>query len=392
MKDFFKLQHKEKRTGARAGIIHTEHGEILTPCFMPVGTQATVKTLDSSDLENIAPPIILGNTYHLHLRPGEDLIAELGGLHNFMNWQHPILTDSGGFQVLSLGVGVKESTQEPLLKIDDDGVTFRSHIDGTKHRFTSESAIEIQHKLGGDIIMAWDEPVADSATEKYKRTAMERTHAWAVRSLDYHKNNKGPHAHKQFLFGIIQGSTSKELRRESAEYICSLDFDGIAIGGETIGFNMEVTGEILSWVKNIWPDDKPHYTMGVGYSPYDLYDAVAGGADMFDCVAPTRVARNGTLYIKPSNHPDFKKGDNPRKKYKINILNAQYRKDTKPIDPSCTCHTCKNYSRAYINHLFNTKELLAYRLATIHNVHFMIEFCRKMREAILEDKFENFLN
>ena len=391
MKPFFELQHIDKTSGTRAGIMHTDHGDIPTPVFMPVGTQATVKALDSADLEMLAPPVILANTYHLYLRPGENLIAQLGGLHQFMNWHHPILTDSGGFQVFSLGSGVKESTQEPLLKIDDDGVTFRSHLDGSEHRFTAESSIEIQHKLGADIIMAFDEPVADSAPEDYKRLAMKRTHAWAARSLEYHRAHKGPHNHQQFLFGIIQGSTSRELREESARFITSLPFDGVALGGETTGFNMEMTRTLLTWLQPLLPENKPRYTMGVGFSPFDLYDTVAGGVDMFDCVAPTRVARNGTLYITPRHHPDFTQDVNPRDFYRINITNARFKNDTSPIDPSCTCHTCKNYTRAYINHLFNAGELTAFRLATLHNVHVMLEFCHRMREAIFEDTFSSLM-
>lgn len=376
MKPFFELEHADKKTGSRAGVMHTDHGDIHTPCFMPVGTQATVKALDSQDLEALKTPIILGNTYHLHLRPGENLIAELGGLHAFMNWPHPILTDSGGFQVLSLGHEVEKNGEPSFVKIDDDGVTFRSHLDGSLQRFTPETSIEIQHKLGADIIMAFDEPVDDSVSPEYKRTALERTHAWAERCLEAHRTLKGPHSHQQFLFGIIQGSDVRALREESGRFITSLPFDGIAIGGESIGFNMPLTVEILEWLRPLLPVEKPRYTMGLGHSPYDLYDAVAHGADMFDCVAPTRMARNGALYVSGS-----------RNNFKINIRNAHFASDTGPIDTECACHTCALYSRAYLHHLFVAEELTAYRLATIHNVHFMLEFCRKMREAIFDDAF-----
>ncbi|OGH76825.1 MAG: tRNA guanosine(34) transglycosylase Tgt [Candidatus Magasanikbacteria bacterium RIFOXYC2_FULL_40_16] len=375
--NFFNIIHKDKNSQARAGILHTEHGDIETPIFMPVGTQATVKSLDPVDLENINAQIILANTYHLHLRPGEDLIADYQGLHKFMNWSRPILTDSGGFQVFSLGQG-NEGVQGRLVNIDDDGVTFTSHIDGSKHRFTPESAIDIQHKLGADIIMAFDECTPDNAEEKYVKEAMERTHAWAKRSLDAHNKNTAYHGYKQFLFGIIQGANYKELREESARAISKLDFDGIAIGGESVGYNMEATKEILDWVNPIIPENKPHYTMGVGFSPMDLFEVVERGVDMFDCVAPTRIARNGTLFNKKAGAEN---------KYRLNINNAQYRNDKNPIDSDCKCSTCQNYSRAYIHHLFDAKELLGYKLATVHNLYFFLDLMRQIREAIKEDRF-----
>ena len=379
---FFEITSQSSKSKARTGVMHTDHGDVETPCFMPVGTQATVKTLDSQDLEVLDPEVILANTYHLHLRPGEDLIADFGGLHKFMNWKGPILTDSGGFQVFSLAQGKEnEDANEhtKLVKIDDDGVTFRSHIDGSEHRFDAEVAIDIQHKLGADIIMAWDECTPDDADETYARQALERTHKWAERSVKQHKKTARKD-YKQFLFGIVQGAGHKELREESARVISAMDFDGIAIGGESIGYNMKATKEILSWVMPLIPEHKPHYTMGVGYSPTDLFDVVEEGIDMFDCVAPTRIARNGALYVSPN----VKKHD---KKYTITITRSQYRDDKNPIDPSCTCHTCKNYSRAYIHHLFRAGEMLAYRLATIHNVHFLLELMRQMRTAIKEDRF-----
>lgn len=378
---FFELQHKDKNSHARAGIIHTDHGDIATPIFMPVGTQASVKTLDQTDLANLPAQIILGNTYHLHLRPGEDLIDSFGGLHKFMNWPKPILTDSGGFQVFSLGLQKDaEINNGKLVTIDEDGVTFRSHIDGSSHRFTAESAINTQHKLGADIIMAFDECTPDSAEEKYVREAMERTHRWAERSLVEHQKDTTHHGYKQFLFGIIQGSNYKHLREASAKYISGLDFDGIAVGGESIGYNMEATAEILDWVYPIIPENKPHYAMGVGLSPADLLIAIEHGVDMFDCVAPTRLARHGMLFVGPTED----------KKLRINITNAQFTKDSGPIDKNCTCTTCKNYSRAYLHHLFNAQEMLGMRLASIHNLHFMVDLMRQAREAILEDKFLEF--
>ncbi len=374
---FFEITHNEKDTGARTGIIHTDHGDIETPCFMPVGTQATIKTLDSDDIMDLDPEIILANTYHLHLRPGEDLINDFGGLHKFMNIDKPILTDSGGFQVFSLGAQQEAKGQGSLTKIDDDGVTFQSHIDGSMHRFTPESAIETQHKLGADIIMAFDECTPDDADESYTKKAMARTHAWAQRCIDEHRKNTSHHGYRQFLFGIIQGANHEDLRKESAEVISKMDFDGIAIGGESIGYNMEATKKILDWVNPIIPQDKPHYTMGVGFSPTDLFDVVERGVDMFDCVSPTRVARNGRLFVHKQTSD----------KLFINIINASYREDKSPIDPDCTCPVCKKYSRAYIYHLFKAGEMLGYRLATIHNLHFMLDLMRDMRTAIKEDKF-----
>lgn len=377
--NFFEITSKSTECAARTGVIHTDHGDIETPCFMPVGTQATVKTLDSEDLKTLDPEVILANTYHLHLRPGADLIAEFGGIHKFMNWNGPILTDSGGFQVFSLGKQIEKEKNDHsgLVEIDDDGVTFRSHIDGSKHRFTAKSAIETQHKLGADIIMAWDECTPDDADEAYAKQALERTHRWAKESLDAHKKNTQHHGYNQYLFGIIQGAQHRELREESARAISSMDFDGIAIGGESIGYNMEATKDILEWVMPLIPEDKPHYTMGVGYSPTDLFTVVEHGIDMFDCVAPTRVARNGMLYTKQA----------PGEKHAINIFNAKFKDDTSPISETYLHPALANYSRAYIHHLFKSGEMLGYRLATIHNLHFLLELMREMRAAIREDRF-----
>ncbi len=379
---FFELIHEDKNTGARAGIMHTDHGDIPTPVFMPVGTQASVKTLDQTDLLTLNPKIILANNYHLHLRPGEDLIAQAGGLHKFMHWDRPILTDSGGFQVFSLGIQKElKGQQGKLVKIGEDGVHFRSHIDGSDHLFTPESAIECQHKIGADIIMAFDECTPDGADLKYTKEAMERTHRWAVRCVEEHKKNTSYHGYRQFLFGIIQGANHEEFRQESAKYITGLDFDGIAIGGESIGYNMEATENILKWVMPFIPKDKPRYTMGVGLDPADLLKVVAGGADMFDCVAPTRLARHGMVFVSTKQDP----------KRRLNIKNSAFTKDFSPISEDCTCLTCKNYTRAYLHHLFNAQELSALRLATIHNIHFMLDLMRQAREAILEDRYAEFL-
>ncbi|MFA5770723.1 MAG: tRNA guanosine(34) transglycosylase Tgt [Patescibacteria group bacterium] len=381
---FFELIHEDKKTGARAGVIHTEHGDIPTPVFMPVGTQASVKTIDQTDLLTLDPKIILANNYHLHLRPGEDLIAQAGGLHKFMNWDRAILTDSGGFQVFSLGLQKEQrqsGDQGRLVKIDEDGVTFQSHIDGSTHRFTPESAINCQQKIGADIIMAFDECTPDNADFKYTKEAMDRTHRWAERCLKEHQKNSTNHGYKQFLFGIIQGANHEDLRKESAKYISSLEFDGIAIGGESIGYNMEATENILRWVMPLIPKDKPRYTMGVGLDPMDLLKVVAGGADMFDCVAPTRLARHGMVLVSSKQDP----------KRRMNIKNSIFAKDFSPISVDCTCLTCQNYSRAYIHHLFLSQEVSGLRLATIHNLQFMLNLMKQTREAILEDRFEEIL-
>ncbi|MFA6427900.1 MAG: tRNA guanosine(34) transglycosylase Tgt [Candidatus Magasanikbacteria bacterium] len=404
---FFELTHKDKNSRARTGIIHTDHGDIETPIFMPVGTQATVKTIDCEDLQKLDAQIILGNTYHLHLRPGEDLIHELGGLHKFMNWDRPILTDSGGFQVFSLGlqkdkkierlkdyennIKTQQSNNEKLVKIDDDGVTFRSHIDGSAHRFTPENAIETQHKIGADIIMAFDECTPDTAPETYVKEAMERTHRWARRCLDYHKEKirNSKFEIRNYLFGIIQGSNYKHLREESAKFISSLDFDGIAIGGESVGYNMVATKNILDWVYPYLPENKPHYAMGVGLDPADLLNVVEGGIDMFDCVAPTRLARHGMVYVSPGILSPLRgEAERGYKKNRLNIKNAIFAKDTNPIDNTCTCSTCQNYSRAYIHHLFDADEITGMRLTTIHNIHFMLNLMKETREAIQVDKFQ----
>lgn len=396
---FFDITHKDATTRARTGVIHTDHGDIETPCFMPVGTQGTIKSLDSDDLHDLAAQIILGNTYHLHLRPGEDLIHAFGGLHKFMNWNKPILTDSGGFQVFSLGLQKKRRPQKDLLpqeqgalvSIDEEGVTFKSYIDGSDHRFTPETAIGIQHKIGADIIMAFDECTPDGIDLAYTRDAMKRTHRWAERCISYHEKNKTvfeqARGYKQFLFGIIQGANYQELREESAKTIAALPFDGIAIGGESIGYNMEATKNILDWVVPHIPENKPHYTMGVGFAPSDLFDVVEHGADMFDCVAPTRIARNGTLFVHPETFYDLFQKKGQGKELRISITNAQFKEDKSPIDPRCTCLTCQNYSRAYLHHLFKAEELLAYRLATIHNVFFFLSLMKNIREAIKNDRF-----
>ncbi len=379
---FFTPTHQDTHSRARTGLIRTDHGTIETPAFMPVGTQATVKTLTQNDLEAMNATIILGNTYHLHLRPGEDLIATQGGLHRFMNWQRPILTDSGGFQVFSLGLQKKEKNskdQGRLVTIDEEGVTFTSHIDGSKHRFTPESAIETQHKLGADIIMAFDECTPDNATLDYARAAMERTHRWATRCLSAHQKNTTYHDYRQFLFGIVQGAVHRELREASATFISAQGFDGVAIGGESIGYNMAATAEILDWVYPLLPPEVPHYSMGVGLNPTDLLVAIEHGADMFDCVAPTRLARHGMLYTHDR-----------QTNFRLNIHNAVHTKDTRPIDDACLCPVCQRYSRSYLHHLFAVGEMTGLHLASIHNLSFLLTLMNETRTAINEDRFLEF--
>jgi len=395
MPTFFELKYQSKKTNARIGIMRTAHGDVETPIFMPVGTQATVKTLDTRDLKEANAQIILGNAYHLHLRPGEDLIQEMGGLARFMNWDGPTLTDSGGFQVFSLdkifktrgNESNKKMVGKPLVKITEDGVIFRSYLDGSQHIFTPESAIKIQHKIGADIFMAFDQCTKDEASKKESAEAMERTRKWAKRCAEEHQA-KFHHA-KQHLFGIIQGGRFKDLRIKSAQAIIALPFDGIAIGGESIGFNMLATKKIMDWIAPLLPKDKPRYTMGVGFAPSDLFSVTAMGIDMFDCVAPTRLARNGALYISPLAN------GNPKNKYRLNINNAEFQRDAKPIDPWCDCPVCKGFlrdgkffSRAYLHHLFKVKELLPLRLASIHNVRFMLKVMEEIRDAIANDRFE----
>lgn len=372
----YQLLKQDSPTHARLGQLTCPHGVIQTPTLMPVGTQATVKALDSQDLRAIKAQVILANTYHLYLRPGAELIQKLGGLHGFMNWNGPILTDSGGYQVFSLGLGKRGQS---LVKIDDQGVTFTSHLDGSRHHLTPQKTIQIQHQLNSDIVMVLDECTPDKANFNYTQEAVRRTHDWAKLSLEeFQKLHQQKSGKRPLLFGIIQGGQYQKLRCESARFISSLDFDGIAIGGETIGYNMERTQEVLEWIGEFLPEDKARYTMGVGFSPKDIFEVVAMGIDIFDCVAPTRLARHGHLYIKKGG------GD----KFRINVVNCEYRVDSGPIDDWCDCYTCQTYSRAYLNHLFRTKELLAYRLASIHNLRFLLKLCEEIRGAIKDDCFE----
>jgi len=352
----FDLLKEDKSTKARLGILHTPHGDIETPIFMPVGTKATVKSMTPEELKEMGAQIILSNTYHLYLRPGHDLIEEAGGLHKFMNWDKPILTDSGGFQVFSLG---------DMRKITEEGVDFRSFIDGSKHFISPEKSIEIQNALGSDIMMAFDECPPYPADHEYVKKSLERTTRWAKRSKDANKNPE-----TQSMFGIVQGGVYRDLREQSAKEITDLDFPGYAVGGLSVGEPAEMMYEVLDYTVPLLPKDKPRYNMGVG-SPDYLFESVIRGIDMADCVLPTRIARNGTFFTSHG---------------KLTIKNAKHQRDFTPIDPECDCYTCKNYTRAYIRHLFKANEILGARLATIHNLHFLIKLMENIREAIREDR------
>jgi queuine tRNA-ribosyltransferase len=359
----YTLLKKSAKSEARAGTLQTPHGEIPTPIFMPVGTLATVKTLSRDELLEMDAKIILSNTYHLYLRPGADLIAELGGLHQFMNWPRPILTDSGGFQVFSLG---------PLRKIDEDGLTFRSHIDGSTHRFTPESVMKIQEDLGADIIMCFDECAPWPADHTYTQAAMDRTHRWATRCYEAHaKSGRGK---QQALFGIVQGGFYQKLREESLRFLTELDFPGYSLGGLSVGEPKDIFYEMLAFSAPRLPENKPRYLMGVG-SPEDLLEGILHGIDMFDCVLPTRIARNGACMVPEG---------------RLNLRNASLSRDPRPIQEGCQCYTCRTHSRAYLRHLFRNEEILGLRLASIHNVYFLLQLMREARQAIFEDRFETF--
>jgi queuine tRNA-ribosyltransferase len=354
----FTLLRTDSDSHARLGRITTPHGEINTPAFAPVGTQATVKALDPRDLHELGAELILGNTYHLYLRPGADLVAEMGGLHGFMGWDGPILTDSGGFQVFSLANN---------RRVTDEGVEFRSHIDGSRHLFTPEMVVRTQEQLGADIIMVLDE-CAEPNDRAYSEQALTRTHAWAERCL--HAQTRTDQA----LFGIVQGGVFADLRRQSSEFLTGLDFPGYAIGGLSVGETKEEMYAMLDITTPLLPEDRPRYLMGVG-APEDLVEGVARGVDMFDCVLPTRLARNGALFTRAG---------------RINMRNARFARDAEPIEAGCQCYTCRSFSRAYLRHLFKAGELLASRLATIHNVHFLLELMRDMREAIAGGSLQQF--
>ena len=357
----YELLHECKQTGARRGILHTPHGDIQTPTFMPVGTQATVKSMTPEELkEEVKAEIILSNTYHLYLRPGNKIVKEAGGLHDFMKWDRPILTDSGGFQVFSLG---------ELRTITEEGAEFKSHLDGSKHMFTPEKVMEIENDLGADIIMAFDECCPYPSTHEYTKQSMERTTRWAKRCKAAHTRPK-----EQGLFGIIQGGFYKDLREQSAKDLINLDFPGYAIGGISVGEPKEEFLDILNYTAPLMPKDKPRYLMGVGTPDY-LIEAVMAGIDMCDCVLPTRIARNGTAMTWNG---------------KVVVRNATYEHDWGPLDSECDCYTCKNYSRAYIRHLIKADEILGIRLLSIHNLRFLTNLMERVKIEIECDNLFTF--
>ncbi len=354
----FEIDAIDATTGARNGRFHTPHGPIHTPVFAPVGTQATVKAMRPTDLVALGASLVLSNTYHLYLRPGDELIRGLGGLHEFMQWSGPMLTDSGGFQVFSLS---------DTRKIDADGVTFKSHIDGSMHRFTPESSITIQENLGADIIMAFDECPPPNEYE-YVKHSLTRTHPWVQRCLEAKTRSD------QALFGIVQGGIFQDLREESAEFLLGLQLPGYAIGGLAVGESKNEMYRVLDWLQPILPKEKPRYLMGVG-APEDLVQAVLRGIDIFDCVLPTRIARHGAAFIKGG---------------RINLRNAKFKRDPKPIAQECTCYACEHFSCAYLRHLVKTNEILGHILITTHNLHFLLSLMQDMREAIRTGRLRPF--
>lgn len=402
----FKIEKKIEGSLGRVGVISTPHGEILTPSFVVVGTKATVKSVLPEDLKDNDTQVVLANTYHLYLQPGDEIVRQAGGLHKFMNWKGPMMTDSGGFQVFSLGaaygkeIGKVVSVTDPslliterssaedgvprLATIGNDGVSFRSHIDGSLHYITPEKSIEIQHNLGADIIFAFDECTSPMENDRYQEEALSRTHAWAKRSLKRHielqlENSSKPGLDEfstQALFGIVQGGRNEELRKKSSKVIAEMEVDGIGFDGFGIGgsFAKEDMSTACKWVNEILPEEKPRHLLGIG-DPEDLFMGVENGVDLFDCVGPTRIARNGTMFTKNG---------------KINIMNEKFKNDFSRVEDVCECDTCQNYTRAYLSHLFRAKEMLGATLASIHNTYFINKLVADMRKAILEDRFFEF--
>ena len=414
----FKIEKKLQNSLGRAGILETSNGIIHTPAFVPVGTKASIKSLTPEQTQDLGAEVVLSNTYHLYLQPGDEVVAKAGGLHKFMNWKGPIITDSGGFQVFSLGAAYgkeiskitkitdpslmiperfDDSSGPRLAKIGQDGVSFTSHLDGSVHYITPEKSIQIQHNLGADIIFAFDECTSPAEDLRYQEEALERTHRWAERSLAEHqklilenfsgsisssffslrtaepnsslKKTRGSKANSTpLLFGIVQGVRDEKLRKKSAEFIGGLDFDGFGIGGS---FAKEDMSSAVKWVNEVLPEEKPRHLLGIG-EPEDLFMGIENGVDLFDCVAPTRNARNGTLYTKNG---------------KINIMNAKYKEDFSSAEDSCKCYTCQNYTSAYVAHLFRGKEMLAATLASIHNLYFIINLVKQIRQNRLSNLF-----
>ncbi len=363
----FELTAQDSRSAARAGVLTTDHGAIETPIFMPVGTIGTVKTLSPHDLRENGVQIILGNTYHLYLKPGLDILRQAGGLHRFNSWNGPILTDSGGFQVYSL---------DELRKIYSRGVEFRSHWDGSKHFFTPEKVVDIQRVIGSDIMMVLDQCIANPSDFETAQAANELTIAWAQRSRERFLQTNPLYGFQQFQFGIVQGGIYPEIRRESVQALFNIGFEGYAIGGLAVGEGQEERNRITSFCTELLPEDRPRYLMGVG-TPLDILDGIERGVDMFDCVMPPRNARNGTVFTSRG---------------KLVIRNSLYKEDFRPLEEGCTCYACQNFSRAYIRHLFNVNEVLGLRLATLHNVHFYLKLVRQARQAILAGRYLDWKN
>ena len=374
-------------TGGRTGLLRTPHGDIQTPAFIPVGTKATVKAVRPDEVAELGGQAVLANAYHLYLQPGSDLIDEAGGLGKFMNWPGPTFTDSGGFQVMSLGSGFKkvismESTgeqndelvavgKERLSNVDDDGVTFKSHLDGSMHRFTPEISMRVQHELGADIMFAFDELTTLVNTRGYQEESLERTRLWAIRCIDEHFRLTEERSHRpyQALFGVLQGAQYEDLRRKAARDLGAMDFDGFGIGG---ALEKENLGIIIRWVCEELPENKPRHLLGIS-EPDDLFEAIKTGADTFDCVSPSRVARNAAIYTRDGRY---------------NLTGAKYRRDFGPLDPDCSCYTCQNYSRAYLRHLYKAKEMLFSTLCTIHNEHFVVSLVAEIRQAMIDGRFD----
>lgn len=378
-----------KQPLGRVGVITTPHGEIKTPAFIPVGTKATVKSVLPESIKDLDAQAVLSNAYHLYLQPGSDVVDEAGGLGSFMNWPGPTFTDSGGFQVLSLGVGYKKviamdsstvqaddvmaTDKDRLAHVDDDGVTFKSHLDGSMHRFTPEVSMQVQHKIGADIIFAFDECTTLLNTRNYQEKSLDRTFAWAKRCISEHEKLTIERSHRpyQALFGVVQGAQYEDLRRKAAKDLASLDFDGFGIGG---ALDKNKLGTIVNWVNEELPVDKPRHLLGIG-EPDDLFVGVENGADTFDCVAASRVARNNAVYGLDG---------------RFNISVSAFKRDFSPIDESCGCYTCKNYTKAYLNHLIKGKEMLSSTLLTIHNEYFIVNLVAKMRQCIIDGNFFEF--
>jgi len=394
----FKIIKKSKKSLARAGIITTSRGEIKTPCFMPVGTCGAIKGLTTDEMRELGADILLSNTYHLWIRPGHEIVKKHGGLHKFMGWDGPIITDSGGFQAFSLGYGMegsigkilkddkdtKKSKGGKLAKITEDGVSFKSHIDGAPLFLTPEKSIEIQHALGSDIVLVLDECTSPLSSYEYTKNSVERSHRWEIRSLKKHKALKKKNKTKSVLFGIVQGGKFDDLRKKSAQFVNSQDFDGFAIGGSfgnSYGQTKKEMWKILDAIMPELNDEKPRHLLGIG-GVDDLFECVERGVDMFDCVSPSRLARQGMLYIST------KSGGDAKNKWRIHIKNKQYKLDKKPIDPNCKCKVCQKYSRGYLNHLLKSGELLGLRLATEHNFYFILNLMKEIRESIESGTFK----